>query len=273
MCKIAGVIEQAPQSSPASTAISEAEGQPTVTNIFYDAAPRPLTRWQKFLVLIVSWVGYTLIRLIGWTIRWEVLGQANEESIFARGKRAIYTFWHQCIFAATWYFRHRGIVVMTSTHFDGEYIARIIQRLGYGAARGSSSRGGLRALAKMARLLSEGRDAGFTIDGPHGPRFAAKPGPVILARRTGDEILCFHLSLERAYIFQKSWDLTQIPYPFTRAVLVIAPPIRVPPEASSELVREKHAEMQATLDRLRELGDRWWNLSEGERSRLRAEWR
>lgn len=242
-------------------------------NIFYDAAPRPLTRWQRFLVVVASWVGAALVGVVGPTIRWEVLGQSNEDAVLSTGQRAILAFWHRCIFGALWHYRKRGIAVMTSTHFDGEYIARIIQRWGCLAARGSSSRGGLRALAEMARYLRTGHDVAFTIDGPRGPRFIAKPGPIMLARRTGNEILCFHVSLARAYVFRKSWDLLQIPYPFTRAVLFIAPAIRVPPEASPELVREKHAEMQAALDRLRQLGDGWWSLSEAERARLKSEWR
>lgn len=269
LCYIPGVSEPTPQPSLAPTPAQEAEKE-QAANIFYDVAPRPLTRWQWFLVFLASWVGYALIGLIGRTIRWEVVGQENWESIFRAGKRAIYTFWHRGIFTATWYWRRRGIVVMTSTHFDGEYIARIIHRLGYGAARGSSSRGGLRALAEMARRLKEGHDVGFTIDGPHGPRFVAKPGPVMLARRTGDAIFCFHISPERAYVFRQSWDLLQIPCPFTRAVILMAPPIYVPEQASEEVLREKHAEMQALLDRLREIGARWWSLPETERARLKA---
>src|ERR1700730_16828720 len=94
----------------------------------------------------------------------------------------IFTFWHREIVAATWFWRKRGIVVMTSRNFDGEYIARIIQKHGYGAARGSSSRGATRALVEMIKSLKDGRDAAFTVDGPRGPRFVAKPGSVLLAK-------------------------------------------------------------------------------------------
>ncbi len=240
-------------------------------NIFYDATPRPLTRWQHFLVRVVAWVGYWLIALIGRTLRWDVVGQENWEAIQHAGKRVIYTFWHQGIFSATWYWRRRGIVVMTSLNFDGEYIARIIQRHGYGAARGSSSRGGLRALAEMKQHLEDGHDVAFTIDGPRGPRFVAKPGPVFLARRRGDAIFCFHIAPERAYLFQKSWDLFQIPYPFSRVAIFQAPAIYVPANAAEADQEARHREMQATLDRLRELGEVWWQLSETERARVRAE--
>lgn len=240
-------------------------------NIFYDASPRPLTRWQRFVVRLAAWLGYWAIALIGRTMRWEVVGQENWDAIERAGKQRIYTFWHCCIFAATWYWRQRDIVVMSSVNFDGQYTARIIQRHGYGVARGSSSRGGLRALAEMKQHLEQGCDVAFTIDGPRGPRFVAKPGPIWLARRTGDAIFCFHIVPERAHVFHKSWDLFQIPYPFTRAVIFNAPPIYVPAEADEAAQAAKHEEMQAMLDHLRTLGDRWWQMSEQEKEGVRAE--
>lgn len=253
-----------PQAETAPAAEAQAR------NIFYDVTPRPLTRWQSLLVRLAAWVGYWLIALIGRTLRWDIVGQENWEAIRRAGRRCVYTFWHCGIFSATWYWRHRGIVVMTSLNFDGEYIARIIQRHGYGAARGSSSRGGLRALAEMKQHLEQRRDVAFTIDGPRGPRFVAKPGSVLLARRTGDAIFCFHIAAERAYVFGKSWDLFQLPYPFSRMVIFKAPPLYVPADADAAAQEAKHREMQAALDCLRALGDVWWQLTKEERARVRA---
>ena len=99
---------------------------------------------------------------------------------------------------------------MTSMNRDGEAIAQCIQRLGYGVARGSSSRGGFRALAEMARAIRGGHDAAFTIDGPRGPRYVAKQGPVLLGLKTDAAIFCFHISM-RHKIQLKSWDEFQIP--------------------------------------------------------------
>jgi lysophospholipid acyltransferase (LPLAT)-like uncharacterized protein len=123
----------------------------------------------------------------------------------------------------------------------------------------------------MAQRLDEGSDVAFTIDGPRGPRNIAKPGPVILARRTGQPILAFHIALERAHTFEKSWDLFQVPHLFSRAVVVFAPPVYVPPDADRELVHQKHAEMQAALDRVREIAESWFHSSEQQRQRLRQE--
>jgi len=218
---------------------------------------RAFTFWQRVQIFLATWVGYVAILLIGRSMRWEVHGWENWAAARKTGKGLIYTFWHREIFPATWFWRRRGIVVMTSQNFDGEYIARIIQRHGYGAARGSSSRGASRALVEMIRCLRQGLDTAFTIDGPRGPRFVAKPGAVLLAKATGAAILCFHIALRKAYVFRKTWDQTQIPCPFGRAAVFIAPPILVSPEANEEEQTRKHQEVQAALDQLRERGEAW----------------
>ena len=191
-------------------------------------------------------------------MRWESVGDSHLDAILKSGNRAIFTFWHGRIFPATYYWRKRGIVVMTSMNLDGEAIAQCIQRFGYGAARGSSSRGGLRALAEMANHVRNGRDAAFTIDGPRGPRYVAKQGPVLLAMKTGAAIFCFHISMKRK-IQLNSWDHFQIPLPFTRAIVLKAPPIWVKPGSSEEELRLLHEQMQQTLDDLRQKGDSWWH--------------
>lgn len=219
--------------------------------------PREFTLWQRFQIFIASWIGYFAVLLIGRTLRWHVEGWENWEAANGAEKGIIYTFWHREIFSACWFWRRRGIVVMTSQNFDGEYIARIIQRHGYGASRGSSSRGAGRSLAEMARCLRSGRDAAFTIDGPRGPKFVAKRGSVILSRSTGAAILCFHIAIRKAYVFSKSWDRTQFPHPFSRAAIFIAPPIVVPDGADEQEQDRRQQEVQKALDDLRQRGETW----------------
>jgi hypothetical protein len=206
---------------------------------------------------LLGWIGYVTISVIGRTIRWQSTGDAHLDDIYKSGNRAIFTFWHGRIFPSTYYWRNRGIVVMTSMSRDGEPIAQCIQRFGFGAARGSSSAGWLRALAEMAREIRHGRDAAFTVDGPRGPRYEAQQGPILLARKTGAAIFCFHISMKNR-IQLRSWDEFQIPLPFTRAVVLKAPPIWVHPDASEEDLRGLHQQMQDTLDDLRHKGDSWW---------------
>jgi lysophospholipid acyltransferase (LPLAT)-like uncharacterized protein len=206
---------------------------------------------------LIGWIGTIVIAVIGRTIRWESEGDSHLDDLYESGHRAIFTFWHGRIFPSTYYWRNRGIVVMTSLNQDGEAIAQCIKRFGFGAARGSSSRGGFRALGEMAREIRNGHDAAFTIDGPRGPRYVAKQGPVLLAMKTGAAIFCFHISMERK-IQLKSWDEFQIPLPFTRALVLKAEPIWVPKDAPEPVLRALHEQMQETLDKLRIEGDKRW---------------
>jgi lysophospholipid acyltransferase (LPLAT)-like uncharacterized protein len=241
----------------ASTASAQAGDEAPQNGVDLAENPREFSVWQRLQIFIASWFGYLAVLAIGSTLRWHVEGWENWEAANRAGKGIIYTFWHREIFSACWFWRRRGIVVMTSQNFDGEYIARIIQKHGYGAARGSSSRGARRALAEMARCLRSGRDTAFTIDGPRGPRFVAKRGSVILSRSTGASILCFHIALKKAFVFRKSWDQTQFPHPFGRAAIFIAPPIVVPEGATEDEQNRKQEEVQKALDELRRRGEQW----------------
>ena len=205
---------------------------------------------QRLIIRAADLAFYVLINLFGRTTRFEVEGWEHWEAATGGGRQpAIYTFWHNRVFLGTYFFRRRGIVVMTSRSFDGEYIARFIQRFGYGAARGSSSRGAVGALVEMVKLVRQGRPAAFTIDGPRGPRHVAKMGAVLLAKKTGAPILPFTVNATRFYA-APSWDAFQVPYPFTRARVLIAPPIQVPADADEITLEAKREELQRALDAL-----------------------
>jgi lysophospholipid acyltransferase (LPLAT)-like uncharacterized protein len=235
--------------------------------------PHPhLSTWRKMQIPVIAWAVYWAIRLIGPTLRFEVVGVHNAIQIRSAGEPCIGAFWHRCIFPAVWIWRNRGIVVLNTVNFDGQWTRRVIERLGFGTAQGSSTRGAIEGLTAMARNLEAGTHVALTIDGPRGPRYVAKPGAVILARRTGKPISVFHIALSRAHTFEKSWDLFQLPYLFSRAVMFVAPPIRVPVDADSEVMKQKQGEVQAALERVRDLAESWFDLTEDERDRLREEW-
>lgn len=219
--------------------------------------PRQFTPGERLKIALAAQVGYWATWAIGRTLRWEIHGWEHWEAARKAGKGLIYTFWHREICAATWFWRRRGIIVMTSQNFDGEYIARIIHKHGYGAARGSSSRGAGRALVEMIQGLRNGHDSAFTIDGPRGPRFVAKQGSVLLAKATGAAILCFHIAPRRAYVFRKSWDLLELPRPFSHAAVFIAPPLLVSENAGTEEQERKLGEVQASLEALQQQGASW----------------
>src|ERR1700692_3109780 len=212
--------------------------------VHYDTRLPKLTLLQRALIPIIGWVVWAVIRLLGPTIRFEVLGGQKAGRDYRPDLPPnIFAFWHRCIIPAAWYFRNRNGVLMNTTNFDGQWTRRVIGRLGFGTAQGSSTRGGLRGLAVMAKRLDEGFDAGFTIDGPRGPRYVAKPGPVMLARKSGCPILVFHIGVDRGKTFTNTWDHFLLPAPFARAVILCAPPIYVPADADADLMQVKHAEM------------------------------
>ncbi|MGA9145231.1 MAG: lysophospholipid acyltransferase family protein [Candidatus Acidiferrales bacterium] len=231
-----------------------------------------LSRWRRMQIPVIAWAAYWAVRLIGPTLRLEIVGVQNAVQIRNSGEQAIGAFWHRSIFPAIWIWRNRGIVVLNTVNFDGQWTRRVIERLGFGTAQGSSSRGAIEGLTVMARRLEEGKHVAFTIDGPRGPRYVAKPGPVILARRTGKPISVFHVGLKWAHTFKKSWDLFQLPYPFSRAVMFVAPPIQVAMDADSGTIKAKQGEMQTALERVRDAAESWFGLSVREQDRLREEW-
>ena len=171
------------------------------------------------------------------------------DAILASGRQPVMGFWHGRILPATFYFRRRGIVVITSENFDGEWIARIIERFGYGTARGSTSRGGLKAMLRLKRDMERGRAAGFTLDGPRGPARVAQPGAVWLAKASGNPVLPFHLEAS-AHWTMGSWDRTQVPKPFSTVALAIGEPIAVPSDADDAQVERKRQELEASLSAL-----------------------
>jgi lysophospholipid acyltransferase (LPLAT)-like uncharacterized protein len=231
-----------------------------------------ISRWRKMQIPVIAWVVYWVVRLIGPTLRVEFVGKRNAVNRHETGQASIGAFWHQCIFPTLWCYRNHGIVVMITMNFDGLWARRVVEKLGYRVVQGSSSRGGVNALNAMAREVEAGWDVAFTPDGPRGPRYVAKPGPVMLAKRTGKPVTTFHIGLSSAYTFEKSWDRFRLPLPFSRAVLAMAPPIYVSKDADSEEMARKISEMQRALERVRDLAESWFQLSETERQRLRREW-
>ena len=237
----------------------------------YDTRLPDLPWSRRVQIPIIAAAVYSVIRLLGPTLRYEVLGWQNAERVHASGKRCIWAFWHRVIIPIVWWHRNHGVVVMNTTAFDGQWTRKVIEWLGFGTAQGSSSRGGLRGLAVMARRLEEGVDCAFTIDGPRGPRYVAKPGPVMLARKTGCPVLVFHIGVSRGKTFEKTWDHFLMPAPFARAVILFAPPIYVPPDANAEQLESKQAEMQSALERVRDIAESWYSLKDSDRETFRSE--
>ena len=213
------------------------------------AASASLTPRQLALAGAIAGVGAPLVGLLCRTLRWRVDGMEHYNAVVAGGRQPVFAFWHGRILPATWFWRDRGIVVMTSRNFDGEWIARIIRRFGYGTARGSTSRGGRRALIQLKRDVAAGRPAAFTVDGPRGPARRVQPGAVWLAGATGSPILPFHIEAERHWS-ASSWDRTQVPRPFSTVAVAIGAPFEVPDPSGDGVVETHRLRLEQVLGAL-----------------------
>jgi lysophospholipid acyltransferase (LPLAT)-like uncharacterized protein len=209
---------------------------------------RSLSPTDRLKARIIATLGYPIVATLCRTLTWRIEGDRYFDEIVASGHQPILALWHGRILAGLHHFRDRGVVVITSQNFDGEWIAGILARFGFGTARGSTSRGGARALVQLRRHLNAGRPAAFTVDGPRGPARVAQPGAVWLAGATGNPVLPFHIEADRFWQ-ASSWDRTQVPKPFATVALTIGPPLVVP-DTTDDTVEEKRQELERTLGAL-----------------------
>jgi lysophospholipid acyltransferase (LPLAT)-like uncharacterized protein len=210
-------------------------------------ADHRLTRSQRLQTRLIAAAASPLITALCRTVTWKVEGFHHYDEAIRSGRPPIIAFWHGRILSGMWVFRNRGIVVMASANFDGQWIARIIERFGFRVVMGSSSRGGTRALLEMKREIERGHPVAFTLDGPRGPARVAQPGAVWLAGATGNPILPFHAEGTN-YWSTRSWDSTQVPKPFSKAALVIGEPMVVA-DTSEKSIEGAHAILDETLQR------------------------
>jgi lysophospholipid acyltransferase (LPLAT)-like uncharacterized protein len=212
-----------------------------------------LSRRRRLLLPLLAWAGAWLVRLLCATVRYE--NSADPAGpLDANERPMIWAFWHRCLIVATHRFQKRDIAVLTSRSFDGEIISRIIEKFGYQAVRGSSRRGALGALLGARRQLEAGRAVAFTVDGPLGPLYQAKPGPVVLSRLTGARIIAFHIALQRAWTLG-TWDRMLVPKPFSRAAVHFSAPLLVPAGADEAQMEAWHGQLQNILEHVRDVAE------------------
>jgi len=205
-----------------------------------------LSRGKLFQAAAIAAIGTPVVEALGAMYTWHESGADHLADVMRRGRQPILALWHGRILSATLYFRDRGIVAMTSENFDGEWVARLMRRFGYRAARGSTSRGGARALVQLRRELASGYPAAFTVDGPRGPARQAQPGAIWLASATGHPIVPFHIEASRFWTVN-SWDRHQVPRPGSDVAVAIGAPMDVPAGADEDVIERERQALEATL--------------------------
>lgn len=211
---------------------------------------KDFTLSQRIALAVIPRLTAAILAAIGTTLRFEVIAEdgAIPSPIPAKG---IFCFWHQCTLPCGWYFRKYRCTVLISRSFDGELIARTLELLGFETVRGSSSFGGAAVMLTMQEILSGGFAVAFTADGPRGPIYQTKMGPVKLAQITQREIGSFYLLPERAWTLN-SWDRFLIPKPFSKVIVswsrAVAPPAK---DADAAMLEAKRMELNEAMERAR----------------------
>jgi lysophospholipid acyltransferase (LPLAT)-like uncharacterized protein len=217
-----------------------------------DESSPPFTLSQRLVLAVVPRLVWALLSLVGRTWRFEVIAEEGVTPVVFGQKAGpeIYCFWHQCVLPCTMYFRKTGAVILISRSFDGELITRILKLFGFDAVRGSSSRGAREGLLGLNSVIESGRTAIFTADGPRGPIYQTKMGPIKLAQSTGAPIGAFHLEPATAWVMG-SWDRFLVPMPFTRICVSWAEWTLVPEDLTGEQFEPKRKELNAAIERAR----------------------
>ncbi len=211
---------------------------------------------QSIKYFLVGVLGSIVIRFLFSTMSIKEIPDGYSQNLERQGKRAIYAFWHAHMLLPAYVGRQRNVKVLISQHRDGEYIAQIVQRLGYSVARGSTTRGGAKALLKMIKKIKEESiSLAITPDGPKGPRFIAQSGAILLGQKTQYPIIPVMICLPK-YWELPSWDRFCIPKPFSKARIFYGDPIMVPPRLEKSDVEEYRVSLERALVKLGNEADR-----------------
>lgn len=192
---------------------------------------------ERLLIQIAEHLGPVFIRFLGRFCRYETIGEQNLWNAHEAGNGAILALWHGRMLLPVYHFRRRGIVALVSLHRDGEFITRIVQRLGYIVRRGSPKEGGLEGFKAMLRDLRDGKIVAIFPDGPTGPRHSLHDGVLHLARMSGAPIVPMSFCAIPHWRV-RSWDRFMIMKPLSKAKLMLHEPFLIPKKLSRTEVEE-----------------------------------
>ncbi|MBE7558895.1 lysophospholipid acyltransferase family protein [bacterium] len=218
---------------------------------------------HRLYCLLASTLGPLVVWLLCRFVRVQTQGAERLTQLRDAGRPVVYAFWHSRLLYLCYCPLLRGASVMVSRNRDGEYIARIMRWFGHEAVRGSSSRGGVPALAALARRVREGRPGALTVDGPRGPREVVQGGIIELASLSGAAILPMTFDCRPAWRL-KSWDRFLLPRGYGQGILLIGAPIEVPSGCDKRRLEEKRVQLERALAALTLRAERYWDRPHAE---------
>lgn len=211
--------------------------------------------FQRLKFFLIRMAGAFLLLSFGSTWRLRFRGLEHERAVRANGHRPIYAFWHGRLLGLAYSYRDRKVQIMISEHGDGEMIAQVTNQMGFGSVRGSTTRGGLRAMRALAKKLLEGFDVAITPDGPRGPRHFFQAGAIYIAMRTGHPLLPVTSAAWPCWTLN-SWDRFIIPKPFSSIIVKLGKPVYVPPDLDEKQREEYRLRLEKEMVQLVETADR-----------------
>jgi lysophospholipid acyltransferase (LPLAT)-like uncharacterized protein len=194
-------------------------------------------------------VGAAFLRFLFSTIRIRVEGGEMLRTLRKEGQPFILVLWHGQILAPIHLHRGENITILVSEHADGEYIARVLQRLGLRTVRGSSTRGGTKGLRDLLRAARAGSSLAVTPDGPRGPRHVFKEGALVPARIHGLPVIPIGMAASRARVLG-SWDRFVIPAPFSTVQVAYGSPVTIGRDADDRAMAEHARALEEEMVRL-----------------------
>jgi lysophospholipid acyltransferase (LPLAT)-like uncharacterized protein len=204
---------------------------------------------------VTSFFASVLIRILGATWRMEIRGCEHLEQARKMSESVIFVFWHGRLLVLSWSHRGSRVYILASEHYDGDLMGKTIEWLGLGHLKGSTTRGGTRALRELRSLLGGGHDIGLTVDGPKGPRGKVQQGATELSRLASSAVLPVSDTARGRKIFG-SWDRFQLPVPFARVIVEYGEPLIVPAGAGAEERERLRIELERRLGELTSRLDR-----------------
>ena len=201
---------------------------------------------QSILFWIVGKLGALVLRTLMCTVRVQGHPASRPPALPGDAASVVYSIWHHSLLVFIYRYRNQGAYTIVSEHRDGEYIARIAQEMGFQTARGSSTRGGGRALIRLRRAARAGHDVGVTVDGPRGPRETAQLGAIFLAQITGLPIVPAIVGLSRFWEVP-SWDRFRIPKPFAKGLVGLGEPIAVPRDVPADELEPYRKQLEEAM--------------------------
>lgn len=205
---------------------------------------------DRLIFAVIPTLAGVIIKMLAATMKLEVLHEERAEQFWDRDEKVIIAFWHGRLLMMGFCYRGKGLKVLISRHKDGEMIARLMYKLGFGTIRGSSTRGGAQAMREMVKALRD-FDIVITPDGPRGPRYVVQEGVIALARFTGAPIIPLTFASSKKKVFG-SWDAFNLPYPFSRGAFLWGEPIYVSKDHDME---GKRKELESRLREMTEWVD------------------